>query len=144
MKDLAFFISIIAVFFFAFGITTQATMYPNNNAFSYELVKSIINKAYWPIYGEMKIFDEFNNENCDQTEEGCPDIFGVEFSYFALMAYMMIANVLLVNLLIAMFRFKFFSGDGFSQISLFFLISVQRFSVSKKIMIKFGSFNDVD
>ena len=79
-------------------------MYPNNNVLSFELVKSIINKAYWPIYGEMKIFDEFNNENCNETKEGCPEKFGAEFSYFALMGYMMIANILLVNLLIAMFR----------------------------------------
>ena len=79
-------------------------MYPNNNVLSFELVKSIINKAYWPIYGEMKIFDDFDEEDCNETSDECPESSGIEFSYFALMGYMMIANILLVNLLIAMFR----------------------------------------
>ena len=64
-----------------------------------------MNKAYWPIYGEMKIFDQdFENDDCSSSEQGCPENSGVVFSYISLMIYMLIANVLLINLLIAMFR----------------------------------------
>ncbi len=84
-------------------------MYPNSTL-SFSLLKSIINKAYWPIYGEMKIFDEdLEKENCEKSESGCPDEAGLVFSYIALMIYMVIANVLLINLLIAMFRLEFFN-----------------------------------
>ena len=71
IKDLVFFISIIAIFVCSFGITTQATMYPNSQL-SISLFKSIIDKAYWPIYGEMKIFEiELEKENClNDTEQG--------------------------------------------------------------------------
>ena len=79
-------------------------MYPNGSSLSFSLIKSILNKAYWPIFGEMKIFEEFNDEKCNETENGCPEQTGIDFSYIALLIYMMIANVLLINLLIAMFR----------------------------------------
>ena len=53
----------------------------------------------------MKIFDQdFENDDCSSSEQGCPENSGVVFSYISLMIYMLIANVLLINLLIAMFR----------------------------------------
>jgi transient receptor potential cation channel subfamily M protein 3 len=97
-----FFISIIAIFVSAFGVTTQATLYPGNEL-SFDLLRSILDKAYWPIYGEMKLLDEI--ENCpNENNKDCPDTTGIAFSFIALMVYMVIANVLLINLLIAMFR----------------------------------------
>ena len=98
-----FFISIIAVFVSSFGVTTQATLYPGNKL-SFDLLRSIINKAYWPIYGEMKLLEEM--ENCpNRQNEKCPETSGIAFSFIALMIYMVIANILLINLLIAMFRY---------------------------------------
>lgn len=55
-----FFISIIAIFVSAFGVTTQATLYPGNKL-NFALLRSILDKAYWPIYGEMKILDEIDD-----------------------------------------------------------------------------------
>lgn len=74
-------------------------MYPGKK-FDFELIIRMINKAYWPIYGEMKILEELTDNECTE----CPDIFGKYYSFIALMMYMIIANVLLINLLIAMFR----------------------------------------
>ncbi len=87
------------------GVTTQATLFPQNS-FDINLLSNLINKAYWPIYGEMKILDELieRDEICSKDESNCPDLAGTYFSYVALMIYMVIANVLLINLLIAMFR----------------------------------------
>ena len=45
-KDLVFFLSLLAIFVFAFGITTQATLYPGNK-FDLDLFKNLISKAYW-------------------------------------------------------------------------------------------------
>jgi hypothetical protein len=100
-----FFISILAVFVCAFGVTTQATLYPGNSL-GYDLFTSLINKAYWPIYGEMKILDDdIEGSACKDDPSKCPRQSGVVYSYIALMFYMIIANVLLLNLLIAMFRY---------------------------------------
>ncbi len=54
----------------------------------------------------MKILDELG-ECVNKTSDACPDSTGVVFSYIALMFYMVIANVLLINLLIAMFSSTF-------------------------------------
>jgi hypothetical protein len=56
----------------------------------------------------MKLLDEINvkSENCVE-DKNCPDPYGAIFCYIALMFYMVIANVLLLNLLIAMFRLNF-------------------------------------
>jgi hypothetical protein len=80
-------------------------MYPGNEL-SFSLLKKILNKAYWPIYGEMKILEELeiDEETCSASEDGCPDQAGAVYSFVALMCYMIVANVLLINLLIAMFR----------------------------------------
>ena len=71
-----------------------------------KLLRSLIDKAYWPLYGEMTILEEINNpdDQCSANDT-CPETTGIYFSYIALMIYMLIANVLLLNLLIAMFRF---------------------------------------
>ena len=105
MTDLVFFVTVISVFVSSFGIATHATLYPKspNNL---NLAKGIINKAYWPIYGDMKIFEDLDNQNCENNPEGCPEPTGIVFSYVALMFYMAIANLLLINLLIAMFRYS--------------------------------------
>ncbi len=66
----------------------------------------MIDKAYWPLYGEITILEEIFNtkKECSRTDGECPEESGMYFSYIALMVYMVFANVLLLNLLIAMFR----------------------------------------
>jgi hypothetical protein len=58
-----------------------------------------------PIYGEMKILEEINDEETCMQSGNCPENSGIVFSYIGLMLYMIVVNVLLLNLLIAMFRF---------------------------------------
>jgi hypothetical protein len=55
----------------------------------------------------MKILDNLDSKECanDNSLSDCPEQSGIAFSYIALMIYMVIANVLLINLLIAMFRY---------------------------------------
>jgi hypothetical protein len=59
----------------------------------------------------MKILEEMNSEEtCSSLElkgERCPQKSGIVFSYIGLMIYMIIVNVLLLNLLIAMFSSTF-------------------------------------
>lgn len=76
-------------------------MYPNGHMSVKRLFQFIINNAYWPIYGEIKILDDLHNE--DETEPADP--VGTGYSFILLMIYMIFVNILLVNLLIAMFRY---------------------------------------
>ena len=59
--------------------------------------------AYWPIYGEMGILEVLKSDECEDREF-CLDPMTKAASFVLLMVYMVIANVLLINLLIAMFR----------------------------------------
>jgi hypothetical protein len=99
----------MAIFVFAFGITTEAIMNQRSD-FDLNLFRRIVNKAYWPIYGTIKVMEDFDKINfvCKDDKDGnyCPEDmekFGAVYSFILLMGYMIIANVLLVNLLIAMF-----------------------------------------
>ncbi len=59
----------------------------------------------------MKLLDEINDEEiCNSLAlkgERCPEKSGIVFSYIGLIIYMVIINVLLLNLLIAMFSATF-------------------------------------
>ncbi len=105
--DLLFFIFIIAIFICAFGVVTHASMF-SNNEWNFKLLKKIIDKAYWPIYGDTSILEDVGRTVCDDNDSECqiPHPIGATFSYIATMLYMLTANVLLLNLLIAMFRLK--------------------------------------
>lgn len=127
IKDLVFFLAIVAVFLCAFGITTEgwpfkldklkhqtflidfyiATLNKASQP-SVNLFKQIINKAYWPIFGTIKVLDDFDSIDFSCTDgKDCPEMLGVIYSYVMLMVYVIIGNVLLINLLIAMFRLAF-------------------------------------
>lgn len=92
----------IMIFVCCFGVVTHSALYPASN-FDVNLLRSLFTKAYWPVYGTIKMledFDRFYNTDC---KVDCPEESGVIFSFVVLMIYMVIANVLLLNLLIAMF-----------------------------------------
>ena len=72
--------------------------------FIQKIIKKLI-AIYNKKKGEMKLLDELDNSEC--TNESCPEPSGVIYSYVALMIYMITANILLVNLLIAMFSSTF-------------------------------------
>ena len=103
--DLFFFIFIVAIFICAFGVVSQASMF-SNNEWNFSLLKKIIDNAYWPIYGDTSILESISRSECDADDTNCqiPHPVGATFSYIATMLYMLTANVLLLNLLIAMFR----------------------------------------
>ena len=75
-------------------------MYPNSS-FDGHLLHKIINFAYWPVFGTIRLFDELDKINCEGPS--CPEKSGVVLSIILTMIYMVLTNILLVNLLIAMF-----------------------------------------
>lgn len=80
----------------------------SKNEWDLKLVKKIIDNAYWPIYGDTGILENIERTVCDANDSECqvPHPVGATFSYIMTIIYMLIANVLLLNLLIAMFRYK--------------------------------------
>lgn len=88
----------------AFGVSMHSIMYPKA-IFSLKIVIEILNLIYWPIYGELGILKAINNEECGKMgQPECLDEMTAVVSFILLMFYMIIASVLLINLLIAVFR----------------------------------------
>ncbi|KAK3595125.1 hypothetical protein CHS0354_002378 [Potamilus streckersoni] len=113
--DLLFFMVIFVIFLLSFGIVYQANLFPNSVP-SWYLLKSVIYMPYWQLYGEL-FLDEMeskhndgcvNNETVWRATDGqgrCP----ADNVLVPLLGaiYMILTNILLINLLIAMFSYTF-------------------------------------
>ena len=94
---------IVVLFMFAFGISTQSLMYFNQSVDD-QLLKSIFFPAYFIIGGEYYTRDDIMNaEFCNATTQTCPDYIGSEFTITEYVFYLIFLDILLVNLLIAIF-----------------------------------------
>ena len=47
-----FFMVILLVFIVAFGVASQAILYPNSEL-DFKLIRSVLSRPYWQIYGEL-------------------------------------------------------------------------------------------
>ena len=56
MVDLAFFIAILSVFLVAYGVASQAILFPNGSSF-HEVISGVFFKAYFQMYGELFLED---------------------------------------------------------------------------------------
>ncbi|XP_014669422.1 PREDICTED: transient receptor potential cation channel subfamily M member 5-like [Priapulus caudatus] len=108
MNDLLYFISIMVVFLIAYGVASMAILYPNT-PFSARLVKGVLYNAYFQMYGEL-FLESIEGTDCSSIaavwQTGalprCPELSNVVLCLLAL--YLLLTNILLFNLLIAMFR----------------------------------------
>jgi hypothetical protein len=127
-SQLVFFFMIIIVFMLAFGVSTQGLMYYNQNL-DRDLIKNIFLPAYFIIGGEyftrdtimgasMAIYIDYYlivsciininlEKDCNSTDgtgQDCPEYVGAQVSLTEYVFYLIFLNILLVNLLIAIFR----------------------------------------
>ncbi|XP_072174396.1 transient receptor potential cation channel subfamily M member-like 2 [Diadema setosum] len=111
MVDLVLFFCILSVFLIGYGIASQAILFPNETDVNL-IFRGVLMRSYFQIFGELflEVIEgvdcSTNGTNIDGVEVNpCP-----EYSWmgiFLLAIYMMISNVLLLNLLIAMFSYTF-------------------------------------
>lgn len=102
LKDLVFFVTIIAIFICSYGITAQASMFPNSKP-GINLIRELLDFSYWTIYGDIT-FKGALTMSLKGCQKDCPTKSGLAFTYVTTIIYMVTANILLINLLIAMFR----------------------------------------
>ncbi|GAB1302276.1 Transient receptor potential cation channel, subfamily M, member 3 [Apodemus speciosus] len=113
MIDMMYFVIIMLVVLMSFGVARQAILFPNEEP-SWKLAKNIFYMPYWMIYGE--VFADQIDPPCGQNEtreDGktiqLPPCKTGAWIVPAIMAcYLLVANILLVNLLIAVFNNTFF------------------------------------
>jgi hypothetical protein len=100
--DLSHFLLILATFLLTFGITIESILSRYEQP-TLKVLKNVINVAYWPIYGQVVLLEKL--EKCHENIDDCENFKEVNVIYALLLIYMIIACILLVNLLIAMFRY---------------------------------------
>ncbi|NXO66546.1 TRPM3 protein, partial [Phainopepla nitens] len=120
ISNMMYFVIIMLVVLMSFGVARQAILFPNEEP-SWKLAKNIFYMPYWMIYGE--VFADQIDPPCGQNEtreDGkiiqLPPCKTGAWIVPAIMAcYLLVANILLVNLLIAVFNNTFFEVKSISN-----------------------------
>ncbi|KAL9968654.1 hypothetical protein ACROYT_G020769 [Oculina patagonica] len=107
--DMLYFLLIMVIFLLAYGVAQQAILYPNEAA-SWSMVSRIFFRPYFQVYGELFV-DPPDTLSKTETAFGTPrnDSHGDTIVLFIMAFYLLVANILLLNLLIAIFNNTFSS-----------------------------------
>uniref|UniRef100_A0AAQ5Y3Z2 Transient receptor potential cation channel, subfamily M, member 3 n=1 Tax=Amphiprion ocellaris TaxID=80972 RepID=A0AAQ5Y3Z2_AMPOC len=109
MIDMMYFVIIMLVVLMSFGVARQAILNPNEDP-SWMLARNIFFMPYWMIYGEVFA------DQIDRKFRARPPCKTGAWIVPAIMAcYLLVANILLVNLLIAVFNNTFFEVKSISN-----------------------------
>ncbi|XP_054867038.1 transient receptor potential cation channel subfamily M member 3 isoform X8 [Amphiprion ocellaris] len=120
MIDMMYFVIIMLVVLMSFGVARQAILNPNEDP-SWMLARNIFFMPYWMIYGE--VFADQIDPPCGQNitlDDGVvvaqpPCKTGAWIVPAIMACYLLVANILLVNLLIAVFNNTFFEVKSISN-----------------------------
>uniref|UniRef100_A0A3P8UV35 Transient receptor potential cation channel, subfamily M, member 1b n=1 Tax=Cynoglossus semilaevis TaxID=244447 RepID=A0A3P8UV35_CYNSE len=128
MIDMMYFVVIMLVVLMSFGVARQAILHPDEEP-TWRLARNIFYMPYWMIYGEVfadsidRFFfhDHLPSTPCGEhlyDEDGKklpPCIPGAWLTPAIMACYLLVANILLVNLLIAVFNNTFFEVKSISN-----------------------------
>ncbi len=105
--DFASFGLIFLVFILAFGFSIESMLISSDE--NQSSLINLINFVYWPIYGEIRILDQL--DKCFENPVNCSNLRESYAVLVLMIIYMVIASVMLLNLVIAMFRYMICSSS---------------------------------
>uniref|UniRef100_A0A8C1TG18 Transient receptor potential cation channel subfamily M member 1-like n=1 Tax=Cyprinus carpio TaxID=7962 RepID=A0A8C1TG18_CYPCA len=117
MIDMLYFVVIMLVVLMSFGVARQAILHPDEEP-TWRLARNIFYMPYWMIYGEVFIdcWSPCGENLYDEDGKKLPPCIPGAWLTPAIMAcYLLVANILLVNLLIAVFNNTFFEVKSISN-----------------------------
>lgn len=114
MKDVFFFLFFLAVWLVAYGVANQALLYSYDPRPTW-IFRRVFYRPYMHIFGQIPIHemdaDKLEQGNCtndaaliEAGEEPCLNTFANWLVVILLVIYLLFTNIVLVNLLIAIFR----------------------------------------
>ncbi|BES91248.1 Transient receptor potential cation channel [Nesidiocoris tenuis] len=122
VKNMIYFVVLLAVVLMSFGVCRQAILYPDSEP-SWSLAKYVFYQPYFMLYGE--VFADTIDPPCGDEPGMPPCQTGRWITIIVMSTYLLVANILLINLLIAVFNNIFFEVNSVShQVWMF-----QRFTV---------------
>jgi transient receptor potential cation channel subfamily M member 3 len=122
VKNMIYFVVLLLVVLMSFGVSRQSILNPNEEP-RWRLVRDVFFQPYFMLYGE--VFADDIDPPCGEDPTQPPCITGHWITPIAMSMYLLIANILLINLLIAVFNNIFNETNSIShQVWMF-----QRFTV---------------
>nr|DBA20103.1 TPA: hypothetical protein GDO54_015833 [Pyxicephalus adspersus] len=122
MKDVFFFLFLLAVWVVSFGVAKQAILIHNEIRVDW-IFRGVVYHSYMTLFGQIPSYIDgvnFNIEQCtlngtDPNKQKCPEsnkenhqpVFPQWLTVLLLCLYLLFTNILLLNLLIAMFNYTF-------------------------------------
>ncbi|VDI11958.1 Hypothetical predicted protein [Mytilus galloprovincialis] len=109
MLELGMFILVLTIFLVAYGVASQGLMHLQRHS-NWNILKDVVYFPYWQLYGELSLDEIKDDDTCiynatdmaNKTDDSyCRKFHGLVPVLLA--AYLMIGNILLLNLLIAIF-----------------------------------------
>ncbi|KAM6957788.1 transient receptor potential cation channel subfamily M member 4a [Aplochiton taeniatus] len=117
IKDMFFFLFILAIWLMAYGVANQALLYSYDPRPGW-IFRRVFYRPYLHIFGQIPInemdADKLEHRECTDNvtliragEEPCMNTYGNWLVVLLLVVFLLVTNILLVNLLIAMFSYTF-------------------------------------
>ncbi|XP_072157699.1 transient receptor potential cation channel trpm isoform X4 [Bemisia tabaci] len=130
VKNMIYFVVLLLVVLMSFGVCRQAILFPEKDP-SWSLVRDIFFQPYFMLYGELFVLEK-KEVFADQIDPPCGEASGEPecqtgrwITPLVMSMYLLVANILLINLLIAVFNNIFIEVNAVShQVWMF-----QRFTV---------------
>ncbi|XP_060065576.1 transient receptor potential cation channel subfamily M member 3-like [Ylistrum balloti] len=94
------FLLILLIFIVAYGTSSQALLYTERHP-TFEIVRDIFYQPYWIVYGEVGLEEIGDDPDCTDDARFCRKQHGLVYIFLGI--YILLSNVLLLNLLIAIF-----------------------------------------
>ncbi|XP_038115217.1 transient receptor potential cation channel trpm isoform X4 [Culex quinquefasciatus] len=122
VKNMIYFVVLLLVVLMSFGVSRQAILFPNNDA-SWRLIREVYYQPYFMLYGE--VFADHIDPPCGEDPSQPMCVTGHWITPIVMTGYLLISNILLINLLIAVFNNIYIEVNSVShQVWMF-----QRFTV---------------
>ncbi|KAK2820313.1 hypothetical protein Q5P01_023272 [Channa striata] len=126
MKDVFFFLFFLGVWLMAYGVANQALVYPYDPSLD-RIFRRVFYRPYLHIFGQIPVeeidvgmeWDISCTDNVTLIREGaepCRTQFGNWLVVILLVIYLLVTNIVLINLLIAMFSYTFSEVQANSDI----------------------------
>ncbi|XP_076339242.1 transient receptor potential cation channel trpm-like isoform X2 [Tachypleus tridentatus] len=112
VMNMIYFVVLLLVVLMSYGVARQSILYPYEEP-SWRLARNIFHMPYWMLYGE--VYADSIDPECGDGEGMFPCRTGMWLNPAIMAIYLLIANILLVNLLIAVFNNIFFEVNAISQ-----------------------------
>ncbi|KAG6456155.1 hypothetical protein O3G_MSEX009591 [Manduca sexta] len=101
VKNMIYFVVLLLVVLMSFGVARQAILYPEQEA-SWYLIRDVFYQPYFMLYGE--VFASDIDPECGKEPGAKKCVTGRWITPIAMTVYLLVANILLINLLIAVFN----------------------------------------